>query len=113
MLRRQYNKLIRKFDNNEGENGKNNNNVNMEGYKRINKRLVASIFVFFFLVNILSGGGHLDWWDGTEAFLVTESMVLRHSAKLHPDVPLHYKKCLLILLIQSILIRLFRQVTIA
>ena len=87
MLRRQYNKLIRKFDNNEGENGKNNNNVNMEGYKRINKRLVASIFVFFFLVNILSGGGHLDWWDGTEAFLVTESMVLRHSAKLHPDVP--------------------------
>ena len=87
MLRRQYNKLIRKFGNNEGENGKNNNNVNMEGYKRINKRLVASIFVFFFLVNILSGGGHLDWWDGTEAFLVTESMVLRHSAKLHPDVP--------------------------
>ena len=112
MLRRQYNKLIRKFDNNEGENGKNNNNVNMEGYKRINKRLVASIFVFFFLVNILSGGGHLDWWDGTEAFVLTESMVLRHSAKLHPDLPT-LKKCLLILLIQSILIKLFRQVTIA
>jgi hypothetical protein len=29
----------------------------------------------------------VDWWDGTEAFLVTESMVLKHTAKLDPTVP--------------------------
>jgi hypothetical protein len=29
----------------------------------------------------------LDWWDGTEAFLVTESMALKHTAKLDPSVP--------------------------
>jgi hypothetical protein len=45
------------------------------------------VFVFFLLINIASSGGHLDWWDGTEAFLVTESMVLKHNAKLDPFVP--------------------------
>jgi hypothetical protein len=54
---------------------------------KIRKRLIVAIFGFFFLLNILMSGGHLDWWDGTEAFLVTESMVLKHSAKLHPDSP--------------------------
>jgi hypothetical protein len=44
-------------------------------------------FTFFFLINITTSGGHLDWWDGTEAFLVTESMVLKHTAKLDPAVP--------------------------
>ena len=43
--------------------------------------------MFFFLINVVSSGGHLDWWDGTEAFLVTESMVLKHTAKLDPTVP--------------------------
>jgi hypothetical protein len=51
------------------------------------KRLIVLVLVFFFLVNVLSSGGHIDWWDGTEAFLVTESMVLRHTARLDPTVP--------------------------
>jgi len=49
--------------------------------------LILLVFAFFFLLNILSSGGHLDWWDGTEAFLVTESMALKHTAKLDPTVP--------------------------
>jgi hypothetical protein len=52
-----------------------------------NRKLILLIFVFFFLLNILTSGGHIDWWDGTEAFLVTESMVLKHTAKLDPRVP--------------------------
>jgi hypothetical protein len=52
-----------------------------------NKKLFFFIFIFFLAVNLISAGGHFDWWDGVEAFLVTESMVLKHSAKLHPDVP--------------------------
>jgi hypothetical protein len=51
------------------------------------RRLIILVFVLFFLINVLSSGGHLDWWDGTEAFLVTESMVLKHSSKLDPTVP--------------------------
>jgi hypothetical protein len=50
-------------------------------------KLVLLLFVFFFLINILSSGGHFDWWDGPEAFLVTESMALKHTAKLDPTVP--------------------------
>jgi hypothetical protein len=38
-------------------------------------------------LNILTSGGHFDWWDGTEAFLVTESMALKNTAKLDPTVP--------------------------
>jgi hypothetical protein len=45
------------------------------------------VFMFFFLINIITAGGHLDPWDGIEAFLVTESMVLKHTAKLDPTVP--------------------------
>lgn len=51
------------------------------------KKLVLLVFGFFILINIASSGGHLDWWDGTEAFLVTESMALKHTAKLDPFVP--------------------------
>ena len=50
-------------------------------------KLVLLIFVFFFSISIVSSGGHLDWWDGTEAFLVTESMALKNTAKLDPFVP--------------------------
>lgn len=43
--------------------------------------------MFFFLINIITAGGHLDPWDGIESFLVTESMLLKHTAKLDPGVP--------------------------
>ena len=43
--------------------------------------------MLFFLINIITAGGHLDPWDGIESFLVTESMVLKHTAKLDPTVP--------------------------
>jgi hypothetical protein len=59
----------------------------IETEERASKRLIAAVFVFFFLLNILTSGGHLDWWDGMEAFLVTESMAIRNSVKLHPDSP--------------------------
>jgi hypothetical protein len=51
------------------------------------RKLIFLVFVFFFLINIISSGGHLDWWDGIEAFLVTESMVLKQTSKLDPTVP--------------------------
>ena len=51
------------------------------------KKLTFLVFIFFFLINIITSGGHLDWWDGTEAFLVTESMVLKQTAMLDPAVP--------------------------
>jgi hypothetical protein len=51
------------------------------------KRIILLVFGFLFLINIVSSGGHLDWWDGIEAFLVTESMALKHTAKLDPSVP--------------------------
>ena len=51
------------------------------------KRLMLLVFVFFCLINIASSGGHFDWWDGNEAFFVTESMVLKHTSKLDPSVP--------------------------
>lgn len=38
-------------------------------------------------IYIATAGGHLDPWDGIESFLVTESMVLKHTAKLDPTVP--------------------------
>jgi hypothetical protein len=66
-----------------------------DGHTAVNKKLILLVFSFFLLVNIASTGAHFDWVDGTEAFLVTESMVLRHSAKLYPDIPsiekLHYE----------------------
>lgn len=53
----------------------------------ISRKLVALVFSFFLLVNIASSGGHFDWWDGMETFFVTESMVLKHTAKIDPSVP--------------------------
>jgi hypothetical protein len=53
----------------------------------ISKRLIFFVFCFFLLINIVLAGGHLDSWDGIEAFLITESMVLKHTAKLDPTVP--------------------------
>jgi hypothetical protein len=52
-----------------------------------NKRLIILVFSFFLIFNVVSSGGHFDTWDGVEAFLVSESMVLKHSAKLYPDLP--------------------------
>ena len=53
----------------------------------INKKLLMLVFAFFLLVNIAFSGGHFDPWHGTETFLVTESMVLKHTAKLVPTSP--------------------------
>ena len=53
----------------------------------LDTKLILLLFVFFFSLNILTSGGHFDWWDGTEAFLVTESMALKNTAKLDPTVP--------------------------
>jgi hypothetical protein len=53
----------------------------------MNKRLAFGVFSFFLIINLASSGGHLDWSDGVQTFLVAESLVLKHSAKLHPDIP--------------------------
>jgi hypothetical protein len=53
----------------------------------INKKLILLVFCCFYLINIVCSAGHLDVWDGIEAFLVTESMALKHTAKLDPSVP--------------------------
>jgi hypothetical protein len=52
-----------------------------------NKKLIILVFILFYLINITSSGGHFDLWDGIEAFLVTESMALKHTAKLDPTIP--------------------------
>jgi hypothetical protein len=52
-----------------------------------NKRLIFYVFAFFLIVNFLSTGAHTDMWDGVVTFLVAESMAIKHSAKLHPDIP--------------------------
>ena len=62
-------------------------NSSSPSHSSINKKLILLVFSFFLLVNIVSSGGHFDTFDGTETFLVTESMVLKHSAKLYPDTP--------------------------
>jgi hypothetical protein len=51
------------------------------------KRLVFSVFGFFFAINLITSGGHLDWSDGVLTFLVVESMAVKNSAQLHPDLP--------------------------
>ena len=45
------------------------------------------VFVFFLIVNFISSGGHTDMWDGMVTFLVTESMFLKHTAQLDPEIP--------------------------
>jgi len=54
---------------------------------RISKGLICIVFTFFLLINIISSGGHFDWRDGVETFVVTESMILKNSAKSHSDIP--------------------------
>jgi len=54
---------------------------------KINKKLLLLVFCFFYLINIVVSAGHIDMWDGVEAFFVTESMALKHTAKLDPTVP--------------------------
>jgi hypothetical protein len=51
------------------------------------KGLICLVFSFFLLINILSTGGHFDWRDGVETFVVTESMIIKNSAKSHADIP--------------------------
>ena len=51
------------------------------------RREIILVFSFFLIVNISSTGGHIDGGDGVKTFLVTEAMTLKHSAKLHPDLP--------------------------
>jgi hypothetical protein len=53
----------------------------------MSKRIAIWVFSFFFIITLVSSGGHLDWSDGVQTFLVAESLVLKHSAKLHPDIP--------------------------
>lgn len=45
------------------------------------------IFVLFFIINLITSGGHLDLWDGMVTFMITESMALKHTAQLHPEIP--------------------------
>jgi len=50
-------------------------------------RLYLVTFAFFFMINLITSGGHLDLWDGMVAFLITESMAMKHTAQLHPEIP--------------------------
>lgn len=56
-------------------------------HRNTTKGQTLTVFIFFLLINVVSSGGHLDWRDGVEAFVVTETMVLKNSAKFHSDVP--------------------------
>src|SRR5215218_5255370 len=53
----------------------------------VSRKMMLLVFAFFYLVNILASGGHIDSWDGVESFLTTESMALKNTAKLDPTVP--------------------------
>jgi hypothetical protein len=53
----------------------------------VSRKMMLLVFAFFYLVNILASGGHIDVWDGVESFLTTESMALKHTAKVDPTVP--------------------------
>jgi hypothetical protein len=53
----------------------------------VSRKLILLVFAFFYLVNVLASGGHIDSWDGVESFLTTETMALKHTAKLDPTVP--------------------------
>jgi len=52
-----------------------------------NKLLIGLVFIFFFLIYVTSSSGHFDPWDGGSFFLVTESMVLKHSVTPPKDLP--------------------------
>jgi hypothetical protein len=46
----------------------------------------GEVFSFFLILNVLTSGGQLDWRDGVETFIVTESVLTMGSAKLHSDI---------------------------
>jgi hypothetical protein len=52
----------------------------------LGKVQIFSVFFFFLILNVISSGGHLDWRDGVETFVVTESMLTKGSTMIHPDV---------------------------
>ena len=52
-----------------------------------NRRLIFFVFCFFLIVNLISSGGHLDMWDGVVTFMITESMALKRTAQLDPEIP--------------------------
>src|SRR5215218_8451990 len=53
----------------------------------VSRKMMLLVFAFFYLINILASGGHMDVWDGIQAYVTTESMALKHTAKLDPTVP--------------------------
>src|SRR5215213_8879242 len=53
----------------------------------VSRKMMLLVFAFFYLINVLASGGHIDSWDGVESFLTTESMALKHTAKLDPTIP--------------------------
>ena len=52
-----------------------------------NKELTIYVFVVFLIINLVSSGGHTDLWDGMVTFFITESMVLKQTAKMDPQIP--------------------------
>jgi hypothetical protein len=53
----------------------------------VSKKMMLLVFAFFYLVNVIASGGHIDTWDGIESFLTTESMALKNTAKVDPTIP--------------------------
>src|SRR5215218_1929731 len=53
----------------------------------VSKKMMLLVFAFFYLINVIASGGHIDRYDGIETFLTTESMALKHTAKLDPTIP--------------------------
>jgi hypothetical protein len=52
-----------------------------------NKKIYGLVFIFFFLIYLISNGGHLDNYDGIAYFLITENLVLEKSLKIDPNSP--------------------------
>jgi hypothetical protein len=45
------------------------------------------VFAIFFIINLVTTGGHLDMWDSVVTYMITESMALIKTAQLHPQIP--------------------------
>lgn len=52
-----------------------------------NRKIYGLVFSFFFLIYLISNGGHLDNYDGIAYFLITENLVLEKSLKVDPNSP--------------------------
>lgn len=52
-----------------------------------NKKIYGLVFIFFFLIYLITSGGHLDNYDGIAYFLITENLVLEKSLKIDPNSP--------------------------